>query len=92
MFRFFRQQPRRSDSAKAAKERLQILLAHDRSDRARHDLLPLLQRDILAAIRRHVHVEKEAVDIRVDRDEDLSSLEINIELPNRAVAAATPGN
>ncbi|WP_299821557.1 cell division topological specificity factor MinE [uncultured Jannaschia sp.] len=82
MFGFFRQQPRRSDSARAAKERLQILLAHDRSDRARDDLLPLLQRDILAVVKRHMRVDGDAVEIKLERGDDMSSLEINIEVPD----------
>lgn len=82
MFRFFRPQPRRSSSAQAAKERLQILLAHDRSDRARDDLLPLLQRDILAVVKRHMSVNSDAVEIKLERGEDMSSLEINIEVPD----------
>lgn len=91
MFGFFKK-PKRDGSGAAAKERLQILLAHEKGSGPSPDYLALLQRDILAAIRRHVHVEKEAVDIRVDRDEDLSSLEINIELPSRAVATAATGS
>lgn len=82
MFGFFRQKPARSDSAAAAKERLQILLAHDRSDRARSDLLPLLQRDILEVVRRHMSVDGDAVEIKLERGEDMSSLEINIEVPD----------
>ena len=82
MFRFFRQQPRKSDSAQAAKERLQILLAHDRTDRAREDLLPLLQRDILEVVKRHMRVDSDAVEIKLERGDDMSSLEINIEVPD----------
>lgn len=82
MFGFFRQQPRRTNSAQAAKERLQILLAHDRSDRARSDLLPLLQRDILEVVRRHMQVDSNAVEIKLERGDDMSSLEINIEVPD----------
>ncbi len=89
MFGFFKK-PKKDGSGSAAKERLQILLAHEKGSGPSPDYLALLQRDILEAIRRHVHVEKDAVDIRVDRDDDLSSLEINIELPSRAMAQA-PG-
>ncbi|ETX29370.1 cell division topological specificity factor MinE [Roseivivax isoporae] len=78
---------RKSSSADTAKERLQILLAHERGSGAPGpDYLPLLQRDILEAIARHVKVDRDAVDIRMERDADLSSLEINIELPKRAAA------
>lgn len=72
--------PRRPGSAQTAKDRLQILLAHERSG-ATPDYLPQLQRDIMEVIRRHVKIADEAIDIRMERGTDLSSLEINIELP-----------
>ena len=77
----FQFRPRKANTAQAAKERLQILLAHERADVATQDIIPLLQRDILEVIRRHMQVGSDAVDIRMERDEDRSSLEINIELP-----------
>jgi cell division topological specificity factor len=83
MFEFFRKKPKAGSSA-TAKERLQILLAHERGDGPAPDYLPMLQRDILEAIRRHVRVGNDAVDIRMERDDDLSSIEINIELPGHA--------
>lgn len=83
MFGFsFRQ--RKSNTAETAKERLQILLAHERSSNAGPDYLPLLQRDILEVVRRHMKIEGDAVDIKFERADDLSSLEINIELPGSA--------
>ncbi|SIT80797.1 cell division topological specificity factor MinE [Pontibaca methylaminivorans] len=72
--------PRKARSAETARDRLQILLAHERSGPG-PDCLPELQRDILAAIRRHLKIEDNAVDIRMDRGDELSSLEINIEFP-----------
>ncbi|HUF56630.1 MAG TPA: cell division topological specificity factor MinE [Thermohalobaculum sp.] len=87
MFGFFRK-PREASSATAAKDRLQILLAHERMDRSRPDCLPLLQRDILAAIQRHLHVGGDDVEIKLERAEDLSTLEINIELPGERVLEA----
>lgn len=77
----FNFRPRKSNSAQTAKNRLQILLAHERGSGPSPDYLPLLQRDILEAIKRHIQVEQDAVDIKMDRKDDLSSLEINIELP-----------
>jgi cell division topological specificity factor len=85
----FQFRPRRENTAHAAKERLQILLAHERADTAAHDLIPLLQRDILEVIRRHMQVDSKAVDIRMERDEDRSSLEINIEIPALYAIPAT---
>ncbi|MFD2741310.1 cell division topological specificity factor MinE [Sulfitobacter aestuarii] len=86
LFDFIRK-PRKSDSANTAKERLQILLAHERSSGgASPDWLPELQRDILEVIRKHMEIDQDAVDIRMDRGDELSSLEINIEFPGPAKA------
>jgi len=74
--------PRKQNSAETAKERLQILLAHERLDGGSSpDYLPLLQKEILEVVRRHIQLDKEAVDVRLERGKDMSSLEINIELP-----------
>ncbi|SER47473.1 cell division topological specificity factor MinE [Tranquillimonas rosea] len=82
MFGFSFKPRNKGKSAQTAKERLQILLAHERGGNGSSpDYLPMLQRDILEAIKKHVHVERDAVDIRMERDDELSSLEINIELP-----------
>lgn len=75
--------PRPTQTAQTAKDRLQILLAHERSSgTAEADYLPMLQRDIIAAIRKHVPIigDKD-VDVRMERGDQMSSLEINIELP-----------
>ena len=87
----FQFRPRKAQTAQTAKERLQLLLAHERADTAAQDILPLLQRDILEVIRRHMRIEGDAVDIRMERDEDRSSLEINIELPGARVLSTRPG-
>ena len=87
MFGFFRK-PREVNTASAAKDRLQILLAHERMDRSSPDVLPLIQRDILEVIERHLRVGGDAVDIKVARGDDLSTLEINIELPGQKVLEA----
>ena len=70
-------------TAQTAKDRLQILLAHERSNSgsAEADYLPMLQRDIVAAIRKHVPIGDKDVDVRMERGDNMSSLEINIDLP-----------
>jgi cell division topological specificity factor len=80
MLSFFRR-PRHGSSAEAAKERLQILLSHERTDRSSPEYLPMLQRDILEVIERYMRVGGDSVDIKLERGEELSTLEINIELP-----------
>jgi len=88
MFGFFRR-PRQATSAQTAKERLQILLAHERTDRSSPDYLPLLQRDILDVIKRYVRVDGDRVDIKLERGDEISTLEINIELPGARVLHAS---
>ena len=55
--------PRQSSSADTAKERLQILLQHERGDRSGPDYLPLLQRDILEVVQKYMRVGRDDVDI-----------------------------
>jgi cell division topological specificity factor len=77
----FLRRPRQGNSAEAAKERLQILLSHERTDRSSPEYLPMLQRDILEVIERYMRVGGDSVDIKLERGEELSTLEINVELP-----------
>ncbi|HVL21274.1 MAG TPA: cell division topological specificity factor MinE [Amaricoccus sp.] len=83
MLDFFRRS-RPVTSADSAKERLQILLSHERTDRSSPEYLPMLQRDILEVIQRYMRVGDEGVDIKLERGEELSTLEINIELPGQS--------
>ena len=87
MLGFFRR-PRQASSADTAKDRLQILLSHERAGRASPEYLPLLQRDILEVVQRHMRVGGDSVDIKLERGEDLSTLEINIELPGSRMLEA----
>ena len=84
MFSFFRK-PREVRSADSARDRLQILLAHERTCVSSPEFLPLLQRDIMNAIERHMRVGSDSVEIKIERGDDLSTLEINIELPGTRV-------
>lgn len=72
----------RRGSAPVARERLQILLAHERSMGGRPDLLGLLREEILEVVGRHVSVESDNVQVTMNRGDDVSTLEIDIEIPN----------
>jgi cell division topological specificity factor len=74
----------RAASAPVARERLQILLAHERGLRGQPDLLELLRAEILAVVSRHVAVDPEKVHVGMDRGNLVSTLEIDIELPSAA--------
>jgi cell division topological specificity factor len=80
MFNLFRRQ----SSAPIARERLQILLAHERSVRGQSDLLAVLREEILAVIEKHFPIERENVQIKMDRGDAVSMLEIDVEIPNSA--------
>jgi cell division topological specificity factor len=92
IFDFFKNRPRKS--AETAKERLQILMAHERSTRSGPDFLPMMQKEILAVIAKYVDIAEEKVLVKLDRGADFSTLEVEIELPppkafeKRAVEAA----
>jgi cell division topological specificity factor len=81
----------RAASAPVARERLQILLAHERGLRGQPDLLELLRAEILTVVARHVVLDPEKVIVRMERGNNVSTLEVDIEVPNsveRMIAAA----
>ena len=82
LFNFFRR-----GSAPVARERLQILLAHERTTRGQPDLLGVLREEILAVISRHISFEPDKVQIKMDRGKSVSTLEVDIEIPNGLSAA-----
>ena len=77
LFHFFRR-----GSAPIARERLQILLAHERVACSHPDLLGILREEIIAVIGRHVSFEPEKVQIKMDRGKSVSTLAVDIEIPN----------
>ncbi len=72
---------RRRSSAPVARERLQVLLAHERALTGRSDLLATLQDEILAVIAKHFTIDRDKVQIKLDRGENVSTLEIDVEVP-----------
>ena len=85
LFSFFKQK----GSAPVARERLQILLAHERVERTQPDLIGKLREEILAVIARHVNLDPDKVQVKMDRGSTVSTLEVDIELPNRFVGVTT---
>ena len=82
LFKLFRR-----GTAPIARERLQILLAHERVARSQPDLLGLLREEILAVISRHLSFEPDNVQIKMNRGKSTSTLEVDIEIPNGFGAA-----
>jgi len=73
-------------SAAVAKERLQIILAHERSGRnpGQPDYLPALRRELVAVISKYVRINPEDLKVHFERQDELEVLEVKIELPEAA--------
>lgn len=71
----------KKNTASIAKERLQIIVAHERGKREQPDYLPQLQQEILDVIRRYVSIENDQVQVQLDKNDDCSVLELNVTLP-----------
>jgi cell division topological specificity factor len=92
LLNFFR---KRDPSAAIAKERLQIVLAHERAGRHAPDFLPLLQKEVLAVVAKYLDVTDDMIKIHLERVGETSMLEINVELdqarPKPAKIGIKPG-
>ena len=71
-------------TASVAKERLQIILAHERSGRntGQPDYLPALQRELVAVISKYIKIGAQDIKVNVERQDNLEVLEVKIELPD----------
>ena len=78
---FFRRPPQATATANTAKERLQVVLAHERTQRSQPDYLPRLRREILEVIARYAQVEDDSIQVHYENAGTTSRLELNIELP-----------
>lgn len=75
---------RKKNTAPVARERLQILLAHERVAGSQSQLVAVLQEEILAVIAKHMHIDRDKVHVKLDRGNEVNTLEIDIEMPARA--------
>jgi cell division topological specificity factor len=86
-FGFFR----RRGPAAVARERLQVLLAHERNFRGTSpDLVAVLRDEILAVIAKHVTMEPNNVQIKMDRGDSVTILKIDVEISTSSCAAVVP--
>ncbi|PID49358.1 MAG: cell division topological specificity factor MinE [Proteobacteria bacterium] len=82
LFDYFRSN--KTKSAQKAKERLQILIAHERLDRSGPEFLPQMRRDILSVICKYVPIDEEQINMQYEKGTDYDVLELNIALPERS--------
>ena len=73
---------REKNTAKQAKERLQILIAHERVRREGLDFLPQLQQEIIQVISKYVQIDEDAVKVQLEKENDCAVLELNVTLPD----------
>ena len=71
----------KTTSAETAKNRLQIIIAQERSQRGGPDYLPLLQRELLEVIKKYVNIDAEAVKVDLVKDGEHDVLDISVALP-----------
>jgi cell division topological specificity factor len=74
----------RRTSAPVARERLQILLAHERRSASTSDLISILHRDVLEAVSKHISIDPDQVEVMIHRRETISVLEIDIAIDSNA--------
>ena len=74
---------RRKKSAETAKDRLQIIIAQQRTEQDSPDFLPLLRKDIIAAIAKHMQIDTSEVKVDLQCKDNNSILELNVALPQK---------
>lgn len=72
----------RRRTASVARERLQILLTHERGTEGQPDLLPVLREEVLAVVAKHFAIDPDKVQVKIERGKAVSLLEIDIEIPS----------
>lgn len=90
LFDYFRAPPNKS--AALAKERLQIIVAHERGNRrsGSPDYLPALKKELLEVVRKYVPIDQSQVKVHLDREGDYEILELNITLPDEEQRLSPP--
>ncbi len=83
---------KRNATASVAKERLQIIISHERSQRNTPDYLPKLQEEILAVLAKYVPINKQRVSVNVERIGNGSILELNVTMPDQSITESMEEN
>lgn len=81
LFNFFKNEQDKNP-ASVARERLKVIVAHERRQRNQPDYLQDLQRDLMLVIQKYVDIDAEDVQVQLDSEGNYSVLELNVTLPN----------
>ena len=74
-------------TASVARDRLRIIVAHERASRGGPDYLPMLQRELLEVIRKYVNVDAASVKVDLLGEGDNKVLDISVTLPQTIAQA-----
>jgi cell division topological specificity factor len=80
-FRLFRRKTPEPGTAPLAKERLEVVLVHDRAATGQIGLIGALKKEVIAAIARHMKVSPKTITVKVDKKTRVQTLRIAVELP-----------
>jgi cell division topological specificity factor len=83
--------PERRNSAVVAKDRLKIVLAHERASRDAPDFLPVLQKELIEVVGRYVEIRGDMIRVNLGRSGETSLLEINVEIDGAKVRFSRNG-
>lgn len=67
-------------TAQKAKERLQILVSHQRTKNGNLDFIPQLRQELINVIGKYVSIDNEQIQVELQQNENCSILELNITL------------
>lgn len=84
--------PERRNSAAVAKDRLKIVLAHERASRDAPDFLPIMQKELLDVVGRYVEIRGDMLRVNLGREGDTSLLEINVEIDRATLRPTKNGS
>ncbi len=79
---------KRDKTAATAKERLQIIISHERTQRSSPDYLPKLKEDLLNVLSKYFTVSRDCMSVNVERMGDNTILELNVTMPEKQAEAA----
>src|SRR5215471_17565222 len=83
--------PERRTTAVIARERLKIVLSHERASRWAPDFLPVLQKELLDVVGRYVEIRGDMIRVNLGRSGETSLLEINVEIDGAKLKPAPNG-
>jgi cell division topological specificity factor len=81
IFDYFRSS--KTNTASLAKERLQVIVAHERNQRNQPDYLPKMQQEIINVIKKYIPIDNDQVTVNLENSDSCSILELNVTLPDR---------